>query len=89
MYGEKALTSSPILSYTRKEGQYVLDTNASNTGMGSVLSLIQDGDEKVLCYKSKFFNTAERRYCVTRRELLANVQSKNIFTTTYMGKSFK
>ena len=86
---KRALTSSPILSYPRKEGQYVLDTDASNTGMGSVLSQIQDGDEKVLSYYSKLFNTAERRYCVTRRELLAIVQSIKHFHHYLYGQVFK
>jgi hypothetical protein len=44
-------------------------------GMGSVLSQVQDGQEKVISYYSKSFNKAERKYCVTRRELLAVVAS--------------
>lgn len=85
----RALTISPILSFPKKEGQYVLDTDASNMGMGSVLSQIQDGQEKVICYYSKLFNTSERRYCVTRRELLAIVQSIKHFHHYLYGQAFK
>lgn len=85
----RALTISPILSFPKKEGQYVLDTDASNMGMGSVLSQIQDGQEKVICYYSKLFNTSERRYCVTRRELLAIVQSIKHFHHIFMDKHSK
>lgn len=34
---KRDLTSSSILSYPKKEGQYVLDSDASNMGMGSVI----------------------------------------------------
>jgi hypothetical protein len=43
--------------------------------MGAVLSQIQDGKEKVIAYYSKAFSRSERKYCVTRRELLAVVAS--------------
>lgn len=56
---KRALTSSPILSYPKKDGQYVLDTDASNMGIGAVLSQIQDGKEKVICYYSRLFNASE------------------------------
>lgn len=85
----RALTSSPILSFPKKKGQYVLDTDASNMGMGSVLSQIQDGQERVICYYSKLFNTSQRRYCVTRRELLAIVQSIMHFHHYLYGQAFK
>jgi hypothetical protein len=42
---------------------------------GSVLSQVQEGQEKVISYYSKSFNKAERKYCATRRELLAVVAS--------------
>jgi predicted SnoaL-like aldol condensation-catalyzing enzyme len=40
--------------------------------MGAVLSQIQDGKEKVIAYYSKAFSRTERKYCVTRRELLVS-----------------
>jgi hypothetical protein len=38
-------------------------------------SQVQDGQEKVISYYSKSFSKAERKYCVTRRDLLAVVAS--------------
>uniref|UniRef100_A0AAR2M493 Gypsy retrotransposon integrase-like protein 1 n=1 Tax=Pygocentrus nattereri TaxID=42514 RepID=A0AAR2M493_PYGNA len=38
--------------------------------MGAVLSQVGQEGEKVVAYFSRTFNKAERRYCVTRRELL-------------------
>jgi hypothetical protein len=51
-----------------------VDTDASNVGIGGVLSKVQDGQELVLAYYSKTLNKAERNYCVTLRELLAIVR---------------
>ena len=72
---KQALTNTPILAYPRNEDSFILDTDASNTCMGAVLSQIQDGKEKVIAYYSKAFSRTERKYCVTRRELLAVVAS--------------
>ena len=47
------LTSAPILSYPLPEGNFVLDTDASNVGIGGVLSQVQNRQEKVLAYFSK------------------------------------
>ena len=54
-------------------GAYILDTVASGTAIGDVLSQIQDGQEVVLAFGSRCLSTAERNYCVTRKELLAVV----------------
>ncbi|KAL5018859.1 hypothetical protein ScPMuIL_004581, partial [Solemya velum] len=56
-----ALISSPILSYPQPEGKLILDTDASGVAMGSVLSQIQKGKEKVLGYYSTCFSKSERR----------------------------
>ena len=70
---KQRLTSPPLLAYPRPTEDYILDTDASNDGIGAVLSQIQDGQERVVAYASKVLSKAERNYCVTRRELLAVV----------------
>jgi hypothetical protein len=73
------LISAPILAYPTREDFFILDTDASNVGLGSVLSQVQDGQEKVISYYSKSFNKVKRKYCATRRELLAVVASIETF----------
>ena len=82
------LTKAPILALPRDEGTYVLDTDASEHGIGTVLSQVQDGEEKVISYASRLYSAAEKRYCVTRKELLAIVFFLKHFRQYLLGKSF-
>ena len=51
----------------------MLDTDASQCGIRAVLSQKQNGEEKVIAYASRTLTKAERKYSVTRKELLAVV----------------
>ena len=68
---KSVLTGSSILSYPRDEGEYILDTDASEIGIGAVLSQVHDGQEKVIAYGSRTLGKHERNYCITDKELLA------------------
>ena len=67
------LQEAPILAYPIPDLEYLLDTDASNEGIGAVLSQVIDGKERVISYASRVLNKAERNYCTTRKELLAVV----------------
>ena len=69
---KQALTSAPILVAPCDEGQYVLDTDASDTVLGTVLQE-QGGKLHVIGYASRTLTPAKARYCITRRELLGVV----------------
>ncbi|KAK3083233.1 hypothetical protein FSP39_017411 [Pinctada imbricata] len=85
---KQTLTTAPILAYPKEDGKFVIDTDASNEGMGAVLSQVQNGEERVLCYFSKCLSGVERRYCVTRRELLAVVCAVRQFHHYVYGRKF-
>jgi len=84
---KNSLMYSPVLAYPRMEGQYILDTDASNTGIGGVLSQIQDGEEKVVAYGSKTLSKSQRDYCTTYKELWAVVFFCKHFKHYILGTS--
>jgi hypothetical protein len=76
---KEALCTAPVLAFPVPDAPYILDTDASLTGIGAVLSQLVDGKEMVLAYSSEALDPAERNYCVTRRELLAVIKALRHF----------
>ena len=62
-----ALVDTPILAFPTETGLYILDTDASNFCLGGVLSQVQNDQERVA------LRPTQRRYCTTKREMLAAV----------------
>ena len=83
-----ALSTTPVLRFPVSDAPYVLDTDASLTGIGAVLSQVIDGEEYVLGYASRTLDKAQRNYCVTRRELLAVVHFVRHFRPYLYGRRF-
>ncbi|GFS70927.1 retrovirus-related Pol polyprotein from transposon opus [Nephila pilipes] len=50
---KQALTTSPVLTYPRTDEDFILDTDASNEGIGAVLSQKIGNGECVIAYFSK------------------------------------
>ena len=86
---KEAITEAPLLVYPQEGGEFVLDTDASDKAIGAVLSQVQDGKERVVAYGSFVLSTAQRNYCVTRRELLAIVVFTKHFRHYLLGSKFK
>ena len=89
-----SLTGDEIMAYPNDAGLYILDTDASDTGIGATLSQMQWSDklqaevERPVVFASKLLSRAERRYCVTRRELLAVVFFVQRFRHYLLGRKF-
>ena len=82
------LVSAPILAYPNQEDLFILDTDASDTAIGAVLSQSQEGHEWVILYGSKALSREERNYCVTRKELLAVVHFVEAYRYYLYGRPF-
>ena len=85
---KKSLTTAPLLCYPTQDDHFVLDTDASNYGVGAVLSQVQGGEERVIAYYSQVLSRPERQYCTTRRELLAVVKAVKHFHPYLYGHTF-
>ena len=66
-----ALTQKPILKLPNFEKQFVLQTDASDSGLGAVLLQEHDGVNMPVMYISRKLNAAETRYSTIERECLA------------------
>ena len=85
----KCLMTTPILAFPDHSRHFVLDTDASDMGIGAILSQVQDdGGEVVIAYASRSLSWQEQRYCVTRRELLAVVEFIHHFRHYLLGVHF-
>ena len=83
-----SLIHAPILSFLTETGQYILDTDASNFGLGGVLSQIQGDVECVVAYCSHALRPSQRRNCTTKREMLAAVAMCIQFRSYLRGAKF-
>jgi hypothetical protein len=69
------LTQPPILSYFSDKLPIVIDCDASDSAIGAILAQIHPEGEKVVAYYSRCLSAPEKNYCVTRKELLAVLES--------------
>ncbi|GFY33175.1 retrovirus-related Pol polyprotein from transposon 297 [Trichonephila clavipes] len=62
-------TDKPVLYAANFEREFIVQTDASNAGMGAVLTqLNEQGEEHPILYLSKKFSEVEKRYCTTKKE---------------------
>ena len=66
------LCSAPVLSYPNFKQEFILQTDASDVGVGAILSQHdKDGVEHVIAYSSKAISPRERNYSTTEKEAYA------------------
>ncbi|GFV67513.1 retrovirus-related Pol polyprotein from transposon 297 [Trichonephila clavipes] len=63
------LIDKPVLYAPNFEREFIVQMDASNAGMGAVLTqLTEQGEEHPILYLSKKFSEVEKRYCTTEKE---------------------
>ena len=86
---KEVLTMVPVLDKPVNGVGFILDVDASGTGIGAVLSQMILGQEKVVEYYSRSLSDAERNYCITRLELLGLVSAVKHFHHYLCGVSVR
>lgn len=64
-------TEATLLAHPQEEAPLVLATDASDTAVGAALEQVVDGNIQPLAFFSRKLSTAERKYSIYDRELLA------------------
>ena len=82
------VTTAPVLVYPDPEEKFILDVDASHGCIGVELIQCINGQEKVVCFGSFQLTPAQRRFCTTRKELLAVVRFTRQFRHYLLVASF-
>ena len=81
--------TSPVLALPRYQGEFVVDTDASEKALETILSQMQEGVERPVAYYSRLYSQAKGNYCTTRKELLAVVEALRQSRPYIMGRHFR
>ena len=82
-----ALCSAPVLDLPTKTGRFILDTDASEFAIGAELLQVQNGEERCISYCSFSLTPEQRRYCTTRKELMAVIRFTRHFWHYLLGRN--
>jgi len=83
------LINRPILQYPDFSKEFILTTDASNSGLGAVLSQGPVGHNLPVAYASRSLNNIETHYTTSEKELLAIVWATKYFRPYLYGRRFK
>ena len=67
----KCLITDPILAYPDFTKEFLIYTDASDYGLGAVLSQIHEGKDQPIAYASRHLNKAEAKYSTIEKEAAA------------------
>ena len=83
------LTQSPVAAYPDFSLPFTLYTDASNLGLGAVLSQKQDGKERMIACASRTLSPSEKNYSTTKKECLGVVWGIRYFRPYLLSNHFE
>ena len=85
---KQSVTNAPVLALPNFDKQFILQTDASANGIGSVLLQGDISDRSPVAYASKKLGNAQRNYSVIERECFAIVWAVEKFHRYLYGTEF-
>ena len=85
---KKALCAHPVLTVPDFNKDFVVQTDASEVGLGAVLSQVQKGEEHPILYSSRKLFPHERRYSTLEKECLAVKWALETLRYYLIGRKF-
>ena len=82
------LSKAPVLKYPDDKNVFIIDTDASNDGLGAVLSMQDGNEEQPVAFASRTLSSPEKNYCATRKELLGVIYGLKQFRHYVLGRNF-
>jgi hypothetical protein len=83
------LMSNLILRQPDHKKRFYLESDASNVGLGAVLSQMHNNELYPIAYASRKLNQAERNYGITEKEMLAAIWAMEHFQYYLKGIEFE
>ena len=82
---KQKLVTAPILAFPDFDEHFFVTTDASDRGIGAILSQEKDGKRVVIAYASRVLSSAEQNYFTTEKECLAVVWALEQFRPYIFG----
>ena len=87
---KKAFRSTDIIGYPLNDGgEFILDVDASDMGIGDNLYQVLGDRERVIAYANSSLNKAKCNYCIAEMGLLAVRHFIEYFRQYLLGRRFK
>ena len=86
---QRLLCEAPVLAYPDFHQPFVLQTDASDLGLGAVLSQVDPfGHDHVISYASRSLSDREKKFSATEKEILAIIFAIDHFRAYLLGAKF-
>ena len=84
-----ALTGNTVLVQPDFSRTFILETDASNKGVGAILTQATPDGERPVAYASRKLQPAEQNYSITEKEMLGALWAMEHFEYFLYGREFK
>ncbi|CAM1312816.1 Uncharacterised protein at_DN1651, partial [Pycnogonum litorale] len=85
---KSVISSGLVVHAPVGNGRFIISTDASISGLGSMITQMQNGQEKIIAYASRTLHPYERNYSASELECLAVVWAVKHFRYYVEGQTF-